>query len=108
MYKLVLTSLSFAVMAMMGTTLLTTPAAATKSERLRFENCKNLEASGKLAWYGIASGWVDDPHARLGSSRPFHAKACFKSKAGCDKWVKRIWWNIPDMDDLGVAYCKSL
>jgi hypothetical protein len=82
------------------------PAMAIKGDRARFAACQQLKAQNSVRWMGIASGLEDSAHAIFENSRSFHTKACFATKQACDNWVKRIWWEIPTMDELRTAYCK--
>ncbi len=84
------------------------PAFAIKGDHARFNTCKSLKAAGKVKWYGIATGTEEDVFAVNARSRSFHVRACFSSKKACQTWVKRIWWEIPTMDELRNAWCKKV
>ena len=84
------------------------PAFAIEGDWTRFQICQRLKASNTLRWYGIASGTEDKAFAVFEYSRSFHTRACFSNERDCRIWVKRIWWEIPTMDELRVAYCKRV
>ena len=86
----------------------TPPAHAVEGDYHRFQVCQQLKSSGSVRWHGIASGTIDDAHAVFEHSRSFHTRACFSNKRACQTWVKRIWWEIPTMDELRTAYCKRI
>lgn len=100
---------SVAIAALMALPLFasfTGPAQALQSDHKRFAQCKALKSAGSFSWQGIASGVIDDVHSVFDHSESFHAKACFASQKECNTWVKRIWWEIPEMNELRTAYCK--
>ena len=82
------------------------PAFAIEGDSARFDQCQQLKSSGSLNWYGIASGTIDSTFAIFENSRSFHTRACFATERQCRTWVKRIWWEIPTLDELEIAYCK--
>jgi hypothetical protein len=84
------------------------PAFAIQGDHARFAACQKLKAGNSLKWYGIASGTEDSTYAIFEYSRSFHTKACFSNERACHTWVKRIWWEIPTMDELRTAYCKRI
>lgn len=72
----------------------------------RGQECKKLRKSGQLEWYSIASGTVDDgsgPNEFGG----FVTKACHTNEASCQRWVKRVGHEIPNLDTIETAYCKK-
>jgi len=84
------------------------PASAIEGDYARFHVCQKLKATNSLKWYGIASGTEDSTYSNFEYSRSFHTKACFSNKRDCRIWLKRIWWEIPTMDELRTAYCKRI
>ena len=84
------------------------PAMAIKGDHARFATCQQLKANNTLRWHGIASGTEDSAFAVFEYARSFHTKACFSNERACRTWVKRIWWEIPTMDELRTAYCKPV
>ncbi len=84
------------------------PAFAIEGDYTRFQICQRLKAGNSLRWFGIASGTEDEAFAVFEHSRSFHTKACFSNERDCRKWLKRIWWEIPTIDELRTAYCKRV
>ncbi len=84
------------------------PAYAIKGDQGRYAACQQLKTSNSLNWYGIASGTEDSTYSIYEHSRSFHTRACFSNERACRTWVKRIWWEIPTMDELRTAYCKRI
>ena len=82
------------------------PVHAIEGDRARFDQCRQLKSANQVNWHGIASGTIDSTFAIFENSRSFHTKACFATERQCQNWVKRIWWEIPTMDELQTAYCK--
>jgi hypothetical protein len=99
---------AFAAIAVIGATTFSTPAFAIRGDYARFEACQRLKSTNSVKWHGIASGTEDDAFAIFEHSPSFHTKACFSNEHACRTWVKRIWWEIPTMDQLEVAYCRRL
>ena len=99
---------AIAALGVIAATTFSTPAFAIKGDYTRFGTCQELKSSNSVKWHGIASGTEDDAYAIFEHSRTFHTKACFSSEGACRTWVKRIWWEIPTMDHLEVAYCKRV
>ena len=69
--------------------------------------CKQLRRSGELRWYSIASGSVYTGGGQNGYGR-FVTKACHTSEASCRRWVKRIGYEIPNLDTVEINYCKRV
>ncbi len=102
------TAPALSAIAVVGSISFAPPAIAIEGDYRRFAVCKNLQASDSVRWHGIASGTEDDAFAVFEHSRSFHTRACFSSERDCRKWVERIWWEIPTMDELRTAYCKRV
>jgi hypothetical protein len=81
--------------------------AAADGERHRYQECRQLRASGQLKWYSIASGIVDDGGGRNGYGG-FTTKACHASEHSCRRWVQNIAHEIRNLDSLDTAYCKRV
>lgn len=99
---------AMSAVAMICATALSTPAFAIEGDHARFAVCQKLKATNSVKWHGIASGTEDDTYAVVAFDRNFHTKACFSNERDCRRWVKRIWWEIPTLDELRTAYCKRL
>ena len=84
------------------------PVFAFNGDNARFAACQQLKTSNSVKWYGIASGIEDSTYSIHEYGRSFHAKACFSNERACRTWVKRIWWEIPTMEELRTAYCKRI
>jgi len=84
------------------------PAYAIEGDQARFDQCQQLKSANQVNWHGIASGTIDSTFAIFENSRSFQTKACFVTERQCRTWVKRIWWEIPTMDELRTAYCKPV
>ena len=95
-------------LAISGLISFTQPVFAIEGDHARFAACQQLKTSNSLKWYGIASGTEDSTYSVFEYSRSFHTKACFSNERACRTWVRRIWWEIPTMDELRTAYCKSI
>lgn len=104
--KFTRTIAAVAAMATIGSALLATPAFAVKGDYARFNICKQMKSAGTMKWHGIATGTEDD--ALSTRDRTFHTRACFTTQKACKTWVKRIWWEIPTMDELHNAWCRKL
>jgi hypothetical protein len=104
----ILSAPAIAALTIISAAPFSTPAFAIKGDYARFEACQQLKSTHSVKWYGIASGTEDDAFALFENSRSFHTKACFSNERDCRNWVKRIWWEIPTMEELRVAYCKQL
>ena len=98
---------ALAVSALFLTTItVTTPAFAIKGDHQRYQTCQNLKGNGSVNWHGIATGTIDTTFEDAFFGRTFHTKACFSNERECRTWVKRIWWEIPTMNELHNAFCQ--
>ena len=88
--------------------IISTNAFAIEGDYKRFKICKQLQSTNSVKWHGIASGTIDDAFAIFEHSRSFHTRACFSNQKTCNIWLKRIWWEIPTMDELRTVYCKRV
>ncbi len=70
-------------------------------------DCKDMRRSGRLAWYSIASGIVNDGGGRSGY-RGFVTKACHANESSCRRWLRRVGHEIPNLDTIETAYCKRV
>lgn len=102
------TMAALALLTAVAVSSFSTPAFAIKGDHARFNTCKQLEAQGNVRWHGIATGTEDDAFSISDFHRNFHVRACFANQQSCKTWVKRIWWEIPTMDELHNAWCRRL
>ncbi len=82
-----------------------TAQAGGYGELNRHRNCVNLRQSGKLRWYAIASGIIDDGSGINGYAG-FNTKSCHTSEQSCQRWVKNIYREIRNVDTVRTAYCQ--
>lgn len=95
-----------AISVLLHSATLAPPAMAVSGDVERFHACKQLKANGRLAWYGIATGTIEEGLADNPLNRNFHVKACFQTQQACNHWKHRIWWEIKFLDELRNVFCK--
>ena len=82
-----------------------TAKASAYGELDRQRHCIGLRQSGKLRWYAIASGIVNDGSGISGYAG-FHTKSCHTSEQSCRRWVQNIYREIGNIDTVRTAYCQ--